>query len=191
MTAGDAPHDDPDGRRPPPSSGDPRDDLLRNVYDQLRAIARRRLAGEKAGHTLQATALVNEAYLKLSQNPSIFGMERSRFLIAAAEAMRRILIDHARTRNREKRGGGPKGARRDPLADVADLAGAFDPEQTLALDEAIRRLEELDGQAAHVVKLRFFAGLSVDETAEALGISPRTVKRDWAFARAWLYEALA
>lgn len=173
-----------------------RDRLLEQVYEQLRAIARRRLAGEQAGHTLQPTALVNEAYLKLSRNPSLFGLEKSRFLLAAAEAMRRILIDHARTRNREKRGGAganPHAARRrrDPLADVSELAVDFDPDQTLALNEALCRLEQLDDQAAQVVKLRFFAGLSVEETAEAMAVSPRTVKRDWAFARAWLYEALA
>lgn len=161
--------------------------LLASVYDQLRAIARRRLAGEAAGHTLQATALVHEAYLKLCGNPSIFGLEKSRFMFAAAEAMRRILIDHARTRKREKRGGAD---RRRAMMDIADLAAEIDPEQTLALDEAICRLSSLDAQAAQIVQLRFFAGLSVDETAEVLGISPRTVKRDWAFARAWLYEAM-
>lgn len=173
-----------------------RDRLLEQVYEQLRAIARRRLAGEQAGHTLQPTALVNEAYLKLSRNPSLFGLEKSRFLLAAAEAMRRILIDHARTRNREKRGGAGANPhavrrRRDPLVDVSELAVDFDPDQTLALNEALCRLELLDDQAAQVVKLRFFAGLSVEETAEAMAVSPRTVKRDWAFARAWLYEALA
>jgi RNA polymerase sigma factor (TIGR02999 family) len=165
------------------------DAVLAAVYDQLRAIARRRLAGEAAGHTLQATALVHEAYVKLSGNPSIFQLEKARFMFAAAEAMRRILIDHARTRKRAKRGG--PAVRRQPLLDVADLAGDVDPDQTLALDEAIRRLQEQDAQAARVVELRFFAGLSVEETAEVLGVSPRTVKRDWAFARAWLYEALS
>jgi RNA polymerase sigma factor (TIGR02999 family) len=161
--------------------------LLDAVYDQLRAIARHRLAGEAPGHTLQATALVNEAYLKLSQNPSVFALERSRFMMAAAEAMRRVLIDHARTRKRDKRGG--PGVRRQ-LIDVADLASDLDADQTLALDDAIRRLEQEDAQAAAVVKLRFFAGLSVEETAGALGISDRTVKRDWQFARAWLFQQL-
>jgi len=171
--------------QPQPISADS-DALLKKVYDQLRGIARHRLSSENVGHTLQATALVNEAYLKLSQNPSVFQLDRTRFVMAAAEAMRRILIDHARTKRRHKRGGGAKRA----IIDVADLAADFDPEQTLALDEAIRRLEDSDAQAAAVVKLRFFAGLSVEETAVALGISDRTVKREWQFARAWLFQAL-
>lgn len=161
-------------------------DLLEKVYDQLRGIARHRLGNEPRGHTLQATALVNEAYLKLSQNPSVFRLERTRFVMAAAEAMRRVLIDHARTKRREKRGGG---AKRTSL-DVAELADDVNPDEALALDEAIRRLEQEDAQSAAVVKLRFFAGLTVEETAATLGISERTVKRDWQFARAWLYQAL-
>jgi RNA polymerase sigma factor (TIGR02999 family) len=172
------------------SGDDSSSPLLQNVYEQLRSIARKRLAGEQPGHTLQATALVHEAYLKLSNNPSIFRLERARFMLAAAEAMRRILIDHARTKKRDKRGGKRVAGKREPLADVADLAQDFDPDETLALDEAICRLQDLDAQAAQVVKLRFFAGLSVEETAETIGISPRTVKRDWAFARAWLFDAL-
>jgi RNA polymerase sigma factor (TIGR02999 family) len=161
-------------------------DLLEKVYDQLRGIARHRLGNEPRGHTLQATALVNEAYLKLSQNPSVFRLERTRFVMAAAEAMRRVLIDHARGKRREKRGGG---AKRTSL-DVAELAEDVDPEKALALDDAICRLEQEDAQSAAVVKLRFFAGLTVEETAATLGISERTVKRDWQFARAWLYLAL-
>jgi RNA polymerase sigma-70 factor, ECF subfamily len=165
--------------------------LVGDVYEQLRAIARHRLAGENSGHTLQATALVHEAYLKLSNNPSIFQLEKARFMMAAAEAMRRVLIDHARTKKREKRGGKDALRKRQPLTDVADLsAAAEDPEQTLALDEAICRLETVDAQSAAVVKLRFFGGLSVQETASALGISDRTVKRDWSFARAWLFNEL-
>jgi len=171
-----------------PTGHDPHSEVLLNsVYEQLRSIARHRLANESAGHTLQATALVHEAFLKLSNNPSNFSLDRARFVMAAAEAMRRILIDHARTRKREKRGG-PTMKR--ALLDVADLAADFDSEQALALDEAICRLEAQDVQAAQVVKLRFFAGLSVEETADVLQISPRTVKRDWQFARAWLFDAL-
>jgi RNA polymerase sigma factor (TIGR02999 family) len=172
----------PSTPKPAPDSGE----LLEAVYDQLRTIARHRLSTENAGHTLQATALVNEAYLKLQQHSSVFQLDRGRFVTAAAEAMRRILIDHARTKRRDKRGGGAKRA----IMDVADLATDADPEQTLALDDAICRLEETDPQAAQVVKLRFFAGLSVEETAQAIGISDRTVKRDWQFARAWLFKAL-
>jgi len=161
--------------------------LLADVYDQLRAIARRRLAQESPGHTLQATALVNEAYLKLREHASLKEMDEARFMLAAAQAMRRILVDHARTRNRVKRGGGE--AKR-VLTDVAELALDQDGDQILALDEAIHRLEQEDAQAAAVVKLRFFTGLSVPETAKALGISERTVKRDWQYARAWLFKTL-
>ena len=163
--------------------------LLAQVYEQLRAIARNRIATEAPGHTLQATALVHEAYMKLCVSGTSFKVaNRSQFVMMAAEAMRRVLIDHARGRNRVKRGGGV--ARRAP-ADVADLAADQDGEQIMALDEAIRRFEQQDPQAAQVVKLRFFAGLSVVETAECLGLSERTVKRDWQFARAWLFRALS
>ncbi|WP_428939142.1 ECF-type sigma factor [Fontivita pretiosa] len=164
--------------------------LLAEVYDQLRAIARNRLAHEAPGHTLQATALVNEAYLKLCQHSGIFAADKSRFVVAAAEAMRRILIDHARTRKRIKRGGGQIKRSAADISDVAELAVEQDPDQIMALDEAICRLEQQDRQAAQVVKLRFFAGLSVQETADAMGISSRTVKREWQFARAWLFNVL-
>jgi RNA polymerase sigma factor (TIGR02999 family) len=162
-------------------------DLTSQVYEQLRGIAAARLQGQPAGHTLQATALVHEAYLKLQDHPSILGGERARFFHAAAQAMRQVLIDHARGKGRVKRGGG---AARRELADVAQLAAEDDVEQILALDEAMRRLEQQDPDAARVVKLRFYAGLSVEETAEVLGVSERTVKRDWQFARAWLYRVL-
>jgi RNA polymerase sigma factor (TIGR02999 family) len=167
----------------------PADDVdfsLDQVYETLHRIARRRLADEQQGHTLQATALVNEAFIKLSSDPAAFKLERSRFYLLAAAAMRRILIDHARTKNRVKRGGGNK---REVL-DVAHLALDEDPSLTLSLHDAIHRLQEVDADAARVVELRFFAGLTIDETAEVLGVSDRTVKRDWQFARAWLYRAL-
>jgi RNA polymerase sigma-70 factor, ECF subfamily len=157
------------------------------LHEQLRAIARRRLSDQSPGQTLQATALVNEAYLKLRDNPSIAGLEHARFLALAADVMRKILIDHARARGRQKRGGG----RPRQLLDVASLADDQDSELTLALDDAICRLEELDASAARIVKLRFFAGLSVEETAQATGLSPRTVKREWQFARAWLQRELS
>ena len=162
------------------------DKLLPLVYDQLRAIARQRIAQERAGHTLQATALVHEAYLRLVGRQKVGWANRSHFYLAAAEAMRRILIEHARKRNRIKRGGDH---RRAPVS-VADLAAAQDSEEIVAVDDAIRRLGEEDAQAAKVVRLRFFAGLSVDETARALDLSPRTVAREWAYARAWLHDAL-
>jgi RNA polymerase sigma factor (TIGR02999 family) len=163
--------------------------LLEQVYDQLRAIARARLAREAPGHSLQATELVHEAFLKLQHHPSILTSDRGRFFGAAAEAMRRILIDHARTKGRAKRGGGRKRSVSD-IADVAQLAAETDAEQILALDEAVHRLEREEPQAAAVVKLRFFAGLSVPEVAEITNLSERTVKREWQFARAWLFRAL-
>jgi RNA polymerase sigma factor (TIGR02999 family) len=162
------------------------DKLLPLVYEQLRAIAGQRMAQERAGHTLQATALVHEAYLRLVGSHKVGWANRSHFYLAAAEAMRRILIEHARKRNRIKRGGD---RRRAPVS-VADLAAAQDSEEIVAVDDAIRRLGEQDAQAAKVVRLRFFAGLSVDETARALDLSPRTVAREWAYARAWLHDAL-
>ncbi len=162
------------------------DDLLPLVYDQLRAIATRRMAGERAAHTLQATALVHEAYVKLIGDQDISWENRAHFFGAAAEAMRRILIDHARKRSSQKRGGGRSAV---PMS-VVDLAEDCDPSQVLALDEALTNLEASDPRAAKVVQLRFFAGLGVDEVAEVLGISERTVMREWAFARAQLFESL-
>jgi len=162
------------------------DRLLPLVYDELRNLARARLRHERQGHSLQATALVHEAYIRMlgADNPS--WNDRGHFFRAAAEAMRRILIDHARKRRRIKRGGDPIQV---TLGDVQVGAGPA-LEDLLALDEAIQRLEEQDSRMAEIVRLRFFAGLSVEETAMALEVSARTVKRDWAVARAWLYEAM-
>src|SRR6185437_5052482 len=158
--------------------------LTAQVYQQLRAIARHRLAQQSAGHTLQATALVHEAFLKLRDHSSIMSAEPAIFFQAAAQAMRQILVDHARSRGRIKRGG----QRRREFADVAELADSSDLSEILALDDAISRLEQAEPQAAQVVKLRFFAGLTVEETAAAMGLSARTVKREWKYARAWLYR---
>ena len=176
---------------PPPTAAGAPDDgqLLAQVYDQLRTIARARLARERVGHSLQATELVHEAFLKLQRHPSLMQADRARFFHAAAEAMRQILIDHARSKGRVKRGGGMKRTVID-VADVAELAEEQDPDQILALDEAIRRLEGEEPQAAQVLKLRFFTGLSVAETAELMGLSERTVKREWQYARAWMFRAL-
>ena len=170
---------------PPPSDAF-QPELTEQVYQQLRAIARTRLAEQPPGHTLQATALVHETFLKLRDHSSIIAAEPGRFFHAAAQAMRQILVDHARARGRAKRGGG---IRRE-FADVAELAESHDQSEILALDEAISRLEEAEPQAAQVVKLRFFAGLTVEETAAALGLSERTVKREWRYARAWRVRAL-
>lgn len=161
--------------------------LLELVYSQLRAIAQQRMAGERRSHTLQATALVHEAYLRLLGKQDAEWTGRAHFFRAAAEAMRKILIDHARARNADKRGGGKAAL---TIINVADLAQEQDPSGILALDDAMVRLERVDRQAADVVRLRFYAGLSVEAAAETLEISPRTVRRDWAFARAWLRDAL-
>lgn len=157
------------------------------VYDHLRLIAHQRMAGERKEHTLQATSLVNEAYLRLLGKPGAAFEGREHFFRAAAEAMRKILIDHARARNADKRGGGKAALRITGIADVADLS---DSGGILTLDDAILRLEQVDQRAAAVVRLRFYAGLSDECIAESLAISPRSVRRDWTFARAWLQDEL-
>ena len=164
------------------------DELLPLVYAELRTLAASRMTGERHDHTLQATELVHEAYLRLvgGGRPPRRWAGRGHFFQAAAQAMRRILIEHARARGGAMRGGG---RRRLPL-DVVELAASADPEQILALDEAISRLEGQDPAAAAVVRLRFYAGLAIDEVAEAQGCSPRSVKRDWAYARAFLLRQL-
>lgn len=162
----------------------PATDLLPLVYDELRLLARHRLASERAGHTLQPTALVHEVYLRIAGTRG-FASE-ALFFHAAAEAMRRILIDHARSHSRIKRGGD---LRRLP-ANVLDLAESTEPEEILALDDAIERLEREMPQPAAVVRLRFYAGLSVEEVARTLDLSPRTINRHRTFARAWLYRQL-
>ena len=171
------------------AAGDTRapSELLQMVYAQLRAIAQRRMEGERQGHTLQATALVHEAYVRLLGREDAAWEGRAHFFRAAAEAMRKILIDHARARNAEKRGGGKAAL---SITNVADLADNADPAGILALDDAMVRFEKVDRQAAEVVRLRFYAGLSVEAVADTLDISPRTVRRDWAFARAWLRDTL-
>jgi RNA polymerase sigma-70 factor, ECF subfamily len=157
--------------------------LLSRVYDQLHTIAQARMRGERVDHTLQATALVHEAYARLVGDQRLEQVDRAGFFAVAAQAMQRILVEHARARLRHKRGGPT--SRRVPI-DVVDLASEDDPEQILALDDVVRRLSEYDELAAQVVRLRFYAGLSVEQAADALGVSERTVKREWAFARAWL-----
>jgi RNA polymerase sigma factor (TIGR02999 family) len=169
--------------------GDPHaaEQLLPLVYDALRRLAAEKLAQEKPGQTLEATALVHEAYLRLVdvEKTQHFNT-KGHFFAAAAEAMRRILVNCARDKGRQKRGGGWQRQELDRL-DVAENALE---EEMLALDEALQRLEKHNKPCADVVKLRFFAGLTMDEAAAALGISPRTAHRRWVFARAWLYDAL-
>jgi len=169
--------------------GDPRafERLLPLVYDELRRLAAASLACEKPGQTLQATALVHEAYLRLVQGGEPRFETRGHFFTAAAEAMRRILIDRARSKGRIKRG---RGAVRLELNEL-DLASPPPDEDLLALDEALERLEREDKVKAELVKLRFFAGLTVAQAAAALGISRATADRYWSFARAWLFHEIS
>jgi len=161
--------------------------LMPLVYDELRRMASGYLRRERRDHTLQTTALVHEAYLRLVGQDDLSFENRAHFRAIAARTMRRILVEHARARGAVKRGG-PR--RRVTLQDTLALAAA--PRIDLqALDEALERLAGLDAQQARIVELRFFAGLTVEETAEAVGLSPATVKRDWAMARAWLRRELA
>jgi RNA polymerase sigma factor (TIGR02999 family) len=160
--------------------------LMPVVYDELRRLARNYMRRERSDHTLQPTALVHEAYLKLIEQRSVDWQSRAHFFGIAAQMMRRILIDHARAHLREKRGAGQRAV---PL----EHALAFAPEQSLELirlDESLARLAQLDGRQAKIVELRFFGGLSVEQTAEFLGVSEKTVKRDWSVAKAWLHGDL-
>ena len=162
------------------------DRLISLAYSELRVLAQAHLRHERPDHTLEVSALVHEAYLRLLGGDYPAWNDRQHFFRAAAEAMRRILIEHARSRVRAKRGGKQV---RVPLSGIS-LAADQDPTDLLALDDAIRRLREQDPTAAEIVTLRFFGGLSVEETAQTLEMSERTVKREWAVARAWLYDAL-
>jgi len=162
------------------------EELLPLVYEELHSLARRRMREERAAHTLQATALVHEAYIKLVGGDGVDWDSRAHFFRVAAEAMRRILIDHARKKGAQKRGGGAKGI---PL-DIASLAEDVDPGRFLALNEALEQLEKEDERAAEIVKLRFFTGLSVADTVRVLGLSERTVMQEWAFARARIFQLL-
>jgi len=171
--------------------------LLPLVYDQLRAAAQTQMARERAGHTLAATALVHEAYLKLLGPREIPWQNRTHFYAAAAGAMRQVLLDHAKARGRRKRGGERRHVSLDDVASVdAAAPGAQNDGQAdshtdfAALDDAIRRLEERDPRMAQVVHLKYYAGLEIAQVALALGVSERTVKNDWAFAKAWLERAL-
>jgi RNA polymerase sigma factor (TIGR02999 family) len=158
--------------------------LYLQVYDELRRLAESRLRRERAGHTLQPTALVNEAYLRLDPEASTWE-NRRHFFGAAAQAMRRILVDHARQKLANKRDGGA----RVTLADL-DIQAPEEDLDVLAVSEALDVLAQEDPRLSEVVSLRFFAGMSVEETARALDVSPITIKRDWAFARAWLCERI-
>jgi RNA polymerase sigma factor (TIGR02999 family) len=152
------------------------------VYEELRRLAKHYMRGERPGHTLQATALVNEAYMRLIDYREMQWQNRAHFFAVAAQLMRRVLVDHARSRNYAKRGGAQQRlslSEADQVADKPDVDLA-------ALDDALKTLAEMNEQQSRVVELRFFGGLTIEETAEVLGISHATVERDWAVARAWL-----
>jgi RNA polymerase sigma-70 factor (ECF subfamily) len=160
------------------------DKLFPIVHAELRRIARRQMSQERAGHTLQATALVNEAYLKLAGQEGFEWRDRAHFFAFCAQVMRHILIDHARAHARDKRGGGAIQVSLNEAAIVVDEQAG----DLVALDEALRSLEHLDPQKGRIVELRFFGGLSSEEAAEVLNISPRTVRREWRRSKAWLYR---
>lgn len=161
--------------------------LLPAVYEELRQMADRKLVSEGPGHTLQATALVHEAYLRLVDSARGKWQSRTYFFGAAAEAMRRILVDHARKKGSKKRGGDRK--RVDYMS--ADVMADESPDDLIAMDEALAKFSQLDPLKAELVKLRFFAGLSFEQTAELLDISPATARRHWNYARAWLYGRIS
>lgn len=168
-------------------SDDSREALFKIVYDELRRQAHRYLRKERADHTLQTTALVNEAYLKLVKQESVQWESRSHFFGIAATMMRRILIDYAKTRHRVRRGGASEDL---PIENALTVSVSDTNFDLLELDEVLNRLAEKDAHLAKVVELRFFSGLDVPETAQVLNVSESTVKRDWAMAKAWLYREL-
>ncbi|NNE65888.1 MAG: sigma-70 family RNA polymerase sigma factor [Pyrinomonadaceae bacterium] len=162
-------------------------ELLPYVYEELRRRASAYLRNERPGHTLQTSALVNEAYIKLLEKGEIKWENRNHFFAIAAQAMRRILVDHARKRNRQKRGSNKENLQ----LDEARYVSANDTEVDLeALDQALKRLAEFDERQARIVELKYFGGMTLDETAEVVGVSRVTVKRDWNLARAWLRNQL-
>ena len=163
------------------------DSLMPLVQDELARIARRHMGRERPDHTLQTTALVNEAYLRLVNQDGVDWQSRAHFFAASARIMRHILVDHARTRNYNKRGGGAVKVSFDEAVVVAQDRAP----ELIALDEALTKLAEMFPRKAQVVELRYFGGLSVEETAEVLGVSNVTVRREWDSAKAWLYQSLA
>jgi RNA polymerase sigma factor (TIGR02999 family) len=172
-------------KRPRPSN-----DLFPTLYGELRRVARRYLGRERRNHTLQPTALVHEAWLKLQNDRHVELQGRTHGLALGAQAMRRLLVDHGRHQKREKRGGGAQPLAFDTLFDAAAV-GEVPVEDLLTLEAALTRLEAIDPRSAQVVVLRFFSGMSNPEVAEHLGVSVRTVEGDWTHARAWLKRELA
>ena len=172
-----------------PEPGHLAEQLLPTVYDELRRLASHHLRRERADHTLQTTALVHEAYERLADRSRVGWQGRAHFLAAAAQAMRRILIDHARERGAVKRGGGRQRVTLDGLGDDP-AGGALDLEDLIALDRALRKLRALHEREARVLECRYFAGMTTREIATLLGVSERTVRGDWSHARAWLKREL-
>lgn len=164
------------------------DRLFPLVYEELRRVARGQMHGERSGHTLDTTALVHEAYMKLIKHPPrVQWQSRIHFFAVAARAMRQILVNHARSRSRAKRGGGAPPVSFDEAVVMAETRA----EELVALDEALTRLEALDARQCRVVELKYFGGLTIEETAQVLAVSVVTVKRDWSTARAWLYREVS
>lgn len=161
-------------------------ELLSLVYEELRRLAAVKMASEAPGQTLQATALVHEAWLRLTNDEKRQWNDRTHFFAAAAEAMRRILVDNARRKRAERHGGGQQ---RVEMSDIASAVSESD-DKVLAVNEALEKFAALDPQKAEVVKLRYFVGMTIEQAADALGISERTAKRYWTFARAWLHEEI-
>lgn len=170
------------------SDGVAPDSLLPLVYDELRRLAQGYLSNERVGHTLQATALVHEAYIRLVDWENVTWKNRAHFFAVAAQLMRKILVDHARVRNAEKRGGGRQ---RLELDEAISYPAARREVDLIALDDALQTLAGLDKLQADIVELRFFGGLTIDETAHSVGVSPATVKREWTVAKAWLHREIS
>ena len=163
------------------------DELMPLVYDELRRLAAHYMRGERPGHTLQTSALVNEAYLRLAGHREMQWQNRAHFFAVAAQAMRRILVDHARRRGGRKRGGGGHKVDLDEALIVSDERAA----EVVALDDALARLAEIAPRKSQLVELRFFGGLTIEEAAEVLGVSPGTVMREWTFTKAWLLKEMS
>ncbi|MBL9118411.1 MAG: sigma-70 family RNA polymerase sigma factor [Phycisphaerae bacterium] len=179
-----------DGSQSEDERADAARQLLHFLYGELRALAGSFFRGQAASHTLQPTALVHEAWLRMIDSTSMDVRDRAHFLALAGTAMRHILVDHARAKSAAKRGGARERVQIETDWGHLEPASGEDPADVVALDDALSRLAELDGRQARIVEMRVFAGMTVDETAEALGVSPRTVDLDWRMARAWLSREL-
>ncbi len=167
------------------------DQLLSLIYRELHEMAHRKMCGERVRKTLQTTALINEAYLRLFRDKRFSWENRAHFFASAAEAMRHVLVDHARARLRVKRGAGKEAMALEGWDIQVAEGGSLSPEELLDLDEALSRLEQIEPRMASIVKLRYFAGMTIEETAQSLELSARSVNRDWIAAKAWLHNELS